>query len=216
MATITDIAVQKKNKQRASIFLDGRFYCGLERLTVIGEGLEIGDEIDPHDLALIQQKSESVTAFDKATRYISTRMRCECELRKYLAGKGYLQQVIDCVIDKLKEYRYIDDEAFCKAYIADHRRRKGMKMIEYELARLKIDREVIAFAVQDAEPQDDEALRLARKYLSTHDADARKVSAYLFGKGFDSDTAKSAARQAADEERERAEAENDESENDGI
>lgn len=200
MSRITDISTQKKRDTRANIYLDGKFCCGLEKITVLSEGLIIGDEIDTDTLADIQQKSESATAFDKATRYLSVRMRTEKEIRNYLRNKGYLPAVFNNVIKKLKEYHYIDDAIFCKQYIDLYRHRYGETKIRMELRRLGVNANTVEDALEDLGDQTDEAISSARKYIRTHSkADYRKLYAFLYGKGFKYDTVKTVMAEVADE-----------------
>ena len=45
MGKITDIKPQARNKSRVSVYIDGRFCCGLEKITAALHRLKIGDEI---------------------------------------------------------------------------------------------------------------------------------------------------------------------------
>ncbi len=198
MAIITDVKPQQKNANRSNLYLDGKFYCGIETITLLAERIEIGDEIDERQLIELLRKSEGVTAFDKAVKYVNRRMRAESEVRTYLREKGYIAEVIDDVILKLAEYKYVNDENFVRAYINEYRAKKGYKAIRYELLRLKIDKEIIDEILLEQEPQTEEALRIARKYLKTHDY--KKVLPYLLSKGFDYETALSATRTAQEEQ----------------
>ena len=45
MARITEIRPQIKDKGRCSVYLDGRFCCGLTLEAVVGHRLKVGDEV---------------------------------------------------------------------------------------------------------------------------------------------------------------------------
>ena len=84
MATITDIKPQAKNKGRVNLYIDDRFYCGLEKLTALSCRLTVGDEIDPDRLSAAVAESECASAFEKAAKYLGLRPRTEREMRTYL------------------------------------------------------------------------------------------------------------------------------------
>lgn len=192
MGKITDISSQKNNK-RVNIFIDGSFACGLEKITLLNERLKIGDEIQIEELSAIQLKSESATAFDKAVKYLSIRRRTQTEIFRYLKGKGYLDEVINSVTDKLIEYRYVDDEDFTRAYISTYKNKSGKIKLRYDLRRLGVAEEIISDALTERGDESAEAVALAEKYYRTHDkADRNKLYTYLSGKGFTYDAIKEA------------------------
>lgn len=195
MATITDISTQKKRDTRATIYLDGRFYCGLEKMTVINADLKIGQEISTQQIEQLQLKSESLTAFDKAVRYLSSRARTQKQIEKYLLSKGYLLSTIASVTDKLSDYKYINDEQYCLSYIAAYRNKMGVKKIEMELRSAGVSNFTIADSLEGLGDQTDEAVRVGEKYLRSRDFDSNKLYNFLYGKGFDYSTIKSAIKQ---------------------
>lgn len=200
MGKITDIAEQKKNKSRCSIYIDGAFKCGLDRLTVISHRLEIGDDISDEELGVIQRESEGAAAFEKCIGYLSYRMRSEREICDYLAGKGYLTVVINETLKKLKAYGYVDDEQFAKSYADSKRARYGMYKIARELKQLGISEEIIESLKEESAPQYDEAYDVIVKYIKTkRRRDKQKVRMYLASRGFGFDVIAEAVSRANDE-----------------
>lgn len=217
MGKITDIAPQKKNKKRMSIYIDGSFVCGLEGITVLSRRLQIGDEIDAEELGAIQLESERQTAFEKALKYMTARMHTKKEMRKYLKDKGYLDCVIDEVTDKLIDYGYVDDAKFASMYVDAYRKKHGASRIKYDLRRLGVASETVEEALEDldADEQAEEAERLAYKFMRLRDGsgtDREKVCRNLFSKGFSWDLIPGAYRRAKTrlEDEEAAEAEESE------
>lgn len=192
MAKITDIKPQAHNKSRVSVFADDEFLCGLEKLTVLTHRLKTGDEVNPEVLSAAVFDSECGAAFEKAAKYLGARPRSESEMRTYLIGKGYAQDVIDATIEKLMSYGYIDDAEYCRIYIDTYKHKSGARKLEAELRAKGIARETIEEALESIDDQSEAAMRLAEKYLSSHAPDKRKLTAYLMSKGFDYDTIKSA------------------------
>ena len=196
MAKITDIKLQAKNKSRVSVFLDGEFACGLDSFIAEKNRLKIGDEIEREELITIQRESESQTAFEKCVDYINIRARTEREIEKYLQEKGFVGEVRDEIIAKLKEYSLIDDMRFCELFISSHRRAWGVKRLKIELKKHGVSDENIAEAIEESEPQHEEALAAAEKFCRNKERyDRNKLYAHLYSKGFDYDCISYALRE---------------------
>lgn len=189
---ITEIKPQAKNKGRVSVYADGEFLCGLEKLTVLECRLHVGDEVDPERLREAVAGSEATAAFEKAASYLGARPRTEKEIHTYLSGKGYSPETVERVIGRLFEYRYLDDAEYCRIYIDTYRHKSGARKLEAELRAKGVARETVDSALEALEDQTEEVAHIAERYLRTHKPDKRKLTAYLLGKGFDYDTIKSA------------------------
>lgn len=198
MGKITDIQPQKKRKSRVSVYIDGEYFCGLEKVTALEHRLKIGDEVDEAKLSAAVFESEVTSAFDKAAAHLAARPHSEWEMRRYLTEKGYASAVADKAIEKMAGYGYIDDAEFVRAYIESHRGKAGVKKLGIELAAKGVARALIDEALERLD-QSDDATAAARKYLRTHEKNKYKARAYLFGKGFDAE-AIDAAIDALDEE----------------
>ena len=133
MGEITAITPQVKDKTRCNIFVDGRFYCGLTLEAAMKNRLKAGQTVDPATLSKIQMESEKSTAFDKALNFISAAQKTEKQVREYLAGKGYLPAVADYVMEKMREYGFLDDGGYAQSYASSAVRRKGVRLIKMEL-----------------------------------------------------------------------------------
>lgn len=187
---ITDIKPQQKSKSRVNVFVDGEFFCGLEKITAMERRLKIGDEIDPDELTKAVRESECAAAFEKAANYLGARPRTKKEIRVYLAGKGYSDEVINAAVDKLCEYGYVDDAEYCRQYVSAYSRKFGSRRIETDLRSKGVDFNLIEDALEELGEQSEEIRRIAEKYLCSHEYNERKLIAYLLGKGFDYDQIK--------------------------
>ncbi len=203
MAVITAITVQKNDRNRCNIELDGRFYCGLERVTVLSHRLAAGQEITPERLAAIQAESERQTAFDRALDILSYSAKTEREVRERLEKKGFLGDTIDETVRKLKGYGYLDDAAYARAYAESAGKKKGSRLIEAELKRKGVAEEEIRAALAESD-ESQTAAEVLRKYMRAKTPDKatlRRAFSYLLSKGFDYDTAHDALAGLADEDR---------------
>ncbi len=195
MGKITDIVRQKRNKTRVSIFIDGEFVTGLDAVALAQARVNIGDELDPSELKTIVHKSEVNGAFDRAVGYISHMPRSRRETERYLRDKNYAKEVISEVVEKLIDYRYLDDRAYAQTYARQKSAKYGMFRIRAELKLKGVSDEIIAEIADDGGDDADGALAAARKYVSARRTpEILKLKRFLAGRGFSWDGISSAVR----------------------
>lgn len=195
MKVITDIKPQVKTPTRCSIYLDNAFYCGLELETVMRYRLKIGDQIEPEKLDEIQFDSERARALDKALSFITKSKKTQRQVKEHLYSKGYTEQTVESVIEKMKDYRFLDDSDYALVYAKSYSKNKGKRLIEMELKRKGVSDEDMTDALENIGDQTDSAVSIAEKYLKNKQKDKTnllKCYKYLLSKGFEYDVAKSA------------------------
>ena len=201
MNEITAITPQIKDKRRCNIYLDGRFCCGLTIETVMKNRLKVGVVISSKELSFLQLESEKNTALDKALTHISASQKTEREIRDFLSKKGYLEDTVEFVLEKMRSYGFVDDGSYAKAYAESAVKKKGKKLIELELRRKGISDEAIDIATEDLQGEEDTAKKIAEKYMRGKEMDKtnlQKTYRYLLSKGFDWETAKNALSSLGD------------------
>ena len=203
---ITAITPQKHDAARCNIEVDGRFFCGMQLLTVMEHRLKVGSIVTEEELSQLQLAGERQTALDKALTHIAASMKTERDIRDFLRRKGYLQDVADYVVGKMKGYGYLDDEAYARAYAESAGKRKGGRLIRMELKRKGVSDQAISAALSEGVDEGAAAKAALEKYLRGKKPDEktlRKAYAHLMSRGFDYDTARSALanlRSDADDE----------------
>lgn len=200
MSQITSIEQQKKDKTRCSVYVDGAFYCGLKIEIAIKHRLKSGMEIEKSQLDKIQLDNEKIQATEKAMNHLSATLKTKKQMSDFLAGKGYTQAVIDYVIQKLEGYGYIDDYAYCRAYVGSVSG-KGKAALRAALIKRGAAREAIDAALDETDEDEDEALAVARKYLRGKDITREtlnKALRHLISRGYGYDVAKSAISRLGD------------------
>ena len=203
MAEITSITPQKKDKTRCNIDVDGKFYCGMKLDTAIANGLKAGMHVDLAELSKMQLESEKLTALDKALKHISVSMKTEKEIRIFLKRKGYLEDVAEYVLDKMKDYGYVNDETYASSYVEGASKRKGSRLLQLELRQKGIDGEIIDSVLSTLEDETESAKRCLEKYMRGKpfdEATLKKAYRNLLSKGFDYDTCKQAIESLKDED----------------
>lgn len=198
MPKITDISIQKNNKTRANVSIDGEFAFGLEMLTVMKLGLKTGQEVSEQRLKEAVLDSEKTVALEKAMNYIGRGRKTNRQMREYLEKKGYDNEIVQYVLGKMKYYGYVDDHAYAVAYAEQNMQTKGARRIRQELLQKGISvAEAEAQSAQDSDVSRKNAARLAEKYMKNKPRDLKtlqKLQRYLVSRGYDFDCVNSVVR----------------------
>jgi regulatory protein len=136
--------------------------------------------------------------FDRAVNLLTYKPRSIAELRERLLEKIWTnEEIVDKVIEKLKEYNYLNDEEFATNLAASKIRSKsfGKRRLQQDLRRKKLDSETIEKALENAfeEVSEDEVIdraiakRLRIKGVPETPNDKRNFFGYLMRQGFDYD-----------------------------
>lgn len=199
MKKITKIEYQKKNKDRVNIYLDEEYAFAVDINILIKYSLKKDMLLDDELLDDILKSEEKISVYNYGIYILSKSAKCESELRLKMKNKGFEPQLIDNVINKLKEQKYLDDERYCEMFINDkiNISKYGMRKIKEMLYFKGIDKEIIEEKLKDISREDEEErayLLAVKKNNTIKEEDARKkyakLSNYLLGKGFEYDIVK--------------------------
>ena len=198
MKTVTDIKEQAKNKKRVSIYLDGAYYCGLDLATAVKYRLKKGMMIEESSIVEMQRSAEMQACFDSALNFLSSSIKTEKQVRDKLIKKGYLEEIIEEIILKLKSYDYLNDFEYARRYVESYKSVKGKRLIEVELRRKGVDFSCIERALELIESQDKSIEKLVEKYIKNKIIDKKtlqKLYKFLLSKGFSFEEAQNAVSQ---------------------
>ncbi len=187
---ITKIEVQKNNKDKCNIYVDEEFQTGLHLDVCIKYGLKAGKELTQEELEKITFESDKILALSKVTNYINTALKTEKQIRDYIYKKGYSKEVCSYVIAKLKEYNYIDDQNYARAYIELNSKKMGALKLKANLLSKGIDKEIIENLLNDLETDDEILYNMATKYMKNKENTLEnqvKLTRFLAGRGFSFD-----------------------------
>jgi regulatory protein len=185
---ITDLSVQKRNKDRVNVYLDGQFAFGLP--AAVAAGLKVGQVISEEEVVRLRQKDAVQRAVDYGLNLLSYRARSRSEIARRLRRKGYEDAAIEEAIARLTRAELLDDEAFAR-YWVDNRFRfnpRGEAMLRQELRQKGVKDQVIDTALEDYD-EEDAAARAAEtaihRWRRLDPADLRgKLYNYLRRRGF--------------------------------
>ena len=103
--------------------------------------------------------SQNRTVRECALALLEFRDRTEQELRRKLKEREYSTEEIDETVLFLKEYRYLDDEAYAGRYIRTCAARKSRRQIRADLERKGVSREIIDLQLQEENVDEDSQIR---------------------------------------------------------
>ncbi len=140
-------------------------------------------------------ESARTRTMNRAVKLLAAKPRSVRELRERLLEKAWTNpEIVDAVLEKLKGYKYLDDEQFARdAALSQLRQRpQGKRRLEQTMSRKKLDREVVATAISNAlevMPENqmiDAAItkRLGLKGRPETREDTKKFYDYLMRQGF--------------------------------
>ena len=207
MAKITKLEVQQRNKERVNIYIDDNFFLGVNAEIVYDLNLKKGDEVDEEKLKSLIYKEGLSKAKNKAMSILNRTAISEKKLREKLSD--YSDEIVDEVINKLKDYGFINDKDLARRIANDNSNisRFGKNKIRQNLYRKGISKDDIDEAVEeiDSNEQYENALYLARKrYKNLKGEDNRKVyqklTQHLAYKGFSYDIIKSVIQEVINED----------------
>lgn len=135
---------------------------------------------------------------NRAVKLLAAKPRSIGELRQRLLEKLWTNdEIVDAVIEKLKEYKYLDDEQFARDLAVSKLRQKpqGKRRLQQTMSQKKLDKELVDTAITEAFEKLPEAdlidlaieKRLRLKGVPSTREDTKKFYDHLLRQGFSFD-----------------------------
>jgi regulatory protein len=196
MGKITALKHQKKNQDRVSVYLDGRFAFGLP--AIVAASLKPGQSLSDAEIEALKQQGVVEGAYDRALSYLSYRPRSRAEIVTYLERRDVPEGQIGEIVERLERAGLLDDDAFARYWVENREqfRPRGLHALRYELRRKGISDEVIerALASIDVSASAYRAAEGKARQLRHLDPVTfrRKLLDYLARRGFEYEVAQDA------------------------
>ncbi len=184
---ITALKVQKRNRNRVNVYLDGRFAFGLAAIEAAR--LRVGQVLSDEEIARLRQRDSAERAADRALDLLSYRPRSEAELRQRLAEK-YDEETVAAAIERMRRSGLVDDGEFARYWIQNRLQHnpRGAMALRQELYQKGVDESAIeeALAEYDEEEAATRAAEMALRKLRGLSPDVlrRRLTDYLLRRGF--------------------------------
>lgn len=193
--TISAMEIQKNNKNRVNVFLDGEyaFSLGLMEAAPLRKGQQLTD----NDIRQLQEADSLTQAYERAVRFLASRPRSIGEIRRKLVEKKTPAGITEAVIGRLKAAGYLNDVEFARYWVENRQNSspRGAMALRLELREKGVPSDVIDEVLSD---QDAEAAafvaaeKKARTLRRSTKRDFRqKLTSFLMRRGFDYETVRS-------------------------
>jgi regulatory protein len=186
--TITALRFQKRNKDRANVYLDGQFAFGLAAIEAAR--LRVGQTLSGEDIGRLQKQDEVERAYGRALNFLSYRPRSEAEVRCNLCKKSIEDEVVETVVERLTRAGLLNDREFARYWVENRMQfnPRGARALRQELWEKGVPDPIIAETLEGLDEEvaarkvaEAGACRLA--HLEPRDF-CRRLAAYMARRGF--------------------------------
>jgi len=200
---ITALESQKKDPSRVSVYVDGIFYCGVSVNNIAKYSLYAGKDVEEKTLEDMKFAELVERFLNRAVTFLERAPKTEKQVRQYLKelafkkkGKWFeelegeeLSKIVEIVVGRLNEYKYLDDKRFAEIFVSSRMRTKprGKDILTMELISKGVSKDIALEVV--TELVEDEYSLLQQTYYKKYKEeklrrDDRKKIDYLRRKGF--------------------------------
>ena len=193
MNVITDIKPQKRQSDRADIYLDNRRAFSLSLAVIHKAGLRLDQNLSPPEIEELIQEDIAQAALDAALHFLAYRPRSESEIKARLRRRKFDEKAIESVLQRLEEQGLIDDLAFAQFWREnrDSFSPRSKRLLKMELRRKGVPLNTIEEAVESSDDQFNAYRAGVKKARALRALDygafREKLGAFLQRRGFSYD-----------------------------
>lgn len=154
----------------------------------IAEGQELPEERYREIVEEVLKKRAKL----RAMHLLTAQDRTEAQLREKLSKDGHPQEVVDCAVEYVSSYHYIDDERYAVNYVRSMQGRKSRRSVAFELERRGVGREIISRVLEESSGESECTVieQLVRKRAGEphkmDDKELRRIYGFLMRRGYQS------------------------------
>jgi len=195
---ITTIKTQARNEDRVSIYVNGKFYKGIDKLIAMRLGLRVGLTLTPILIDKLKKQESTHNIWEYALKIMEASPKNSRRMYERLKEKSD-EATAQATVKKLIEARIIDDQRLADGIVSRFTEQeiKSKRQIKLYLVIKKFSSEIIESSLEKITKDYDKksALNSARyKYRQLKNGDwqtkSQKVYAYLARQGFTYDIIK--------------------------
>jgi regulatory protein len=194
MSVITALEVQKRNKQRVSVYLDGEYAFSLTLIEAAK--LHKGQQLSEPEVAALRDEDTVLQAVDSAARFLGFRPRSLQEVRRNLTEKEFPPPIVEAAMQRLTTMGHLDDRAFARYWVQSRSAFKPLsqRALRQELRQKGIEDAIITEILSELE-ESELAYRAAQTQLRRLRRSSRrdfkvKIASFLQRRGFSFSTAR--------------------------
>jgi regulatory protein len=194
--------IVKKDARNVIIHFDNDEVLFLSVDIFYKSGLKKNDEISDDRFSSLIKENRLFHIKQRAFRYLGRRQHSTSELRIKLKQKGYETELINQVLDDLKNKNYLDDTKFAEMFVEEKMKLKlwSEQKLRSELIKRGIKSEIISDVLRNLIPDEDKlnnAMIIASKKYDAlknrnveKDVIKRKLITFLNSRGYNYDVIK--------------------------
>jgi regulatory protein len=203
---ITRLEYQKRNPDRANIYIDDQFALGVPALEAAK--LHVGQHLSDEDIAQLRARDGLQKAYERALRFLGYRARSRAEVQRNLQGAGLDEATIQAVLDRLAGEGYLNDAEFARFWVENREQfgPRGNQALRYELRRKGVDDKTAAEALANVDQVasayragQPKAARLAALAANDPRSFREKLSSFLLRRGFTYEVVRTVVKQLVEE-----------------
>ncbi|MCH4200389.1 MAG: recombination regulator RecX [Clostridium tyrobutyricum] len=196
---VTDIKVQKGNKNRVNVYIDYEFSFSCSRELVYRYRIDKNEYIDLGYIKGIIHEDNYIKCKSSALNILERNYKTEKQISDKLLKKGYDIDTVLRTLNFLKDYKFVDDNKFVSLYAEEKIRICGRNKIKHELVKKGIEKCMIDRILSDMDKgqYEENALNCARKkydIIIKSENNFQKVylklGSYLTRRGYETELAK--------------------------
>ena len=198
---ITSVSKHKRNKEKMSVYIDGRYSFSISEDDYLSLNLYEKKVITGEEIEYIKENVNFRAAKYTAIKFVSFKLRTEKEVRLKLEREGFDEDVTVRVLEELRAMGYINDLIYTQKYAFDRSKLKptSKRLLKLELENRGIQEDIIDGVLSDWEIDEvsiAEGLikRKFGKYNLKDEKTLKKIKAFLHHRGFDYGTIESAMK----------------------
>lgn len=189
MKKITAI-IKTSKEDLYDVFLDNELFMTCNIDIVTKHRLKVDRLVDEEEQNVLVEENDLKRAFNDALRHLSYKRRTKAEIQSQL--KGFEERIVSATIDRLLDYRLIDDGEYGKDYVISRGSQlKGRRLIERSLVAKGLENEVIAASLKELSEEDElkNAEKIAHSFFMSKqnlpiNQIKQKLSQKLIAKGY--------------------------------
>lgn len=185
--------ISLKSKRNANIFIISTDVGEFEMHSdiIVKNNIKVGVVNDNYFYNSVNESAE-IIAFNLCVKYISSKIKTEQQIKDYLYKHNYHKNVVDVVIQKLKEYKIIDDKMYAETYIRSNSKFSKNK-VKQKLLIAGVKNDLILDSTNEINDQES-CVYHAEKYLRNKEINKQtleKLFRRLTSMGYNWETIKS-------------------------
>lgn len=181
--------LEKCNAKKIRVYIDEEYafivYPQDIRIYALKEDMELSEKLYNQ----IMEETIIRRAKQKAMALLKKSDRTEKELYFKLKQAEYPKTAIECAIEYVKSYNYVNDDRYLEQYVSYKKGTKSIRVMEMELKQKGLSKEQIQEQLEKEEVTDEVAIQKAiRKKIGRKEnltfEQMQKIASYLYRKGF--------------------------------